>query len=350
MRLLFDMVHPADAMFFHHAIRALEGDGVDVCIASRQKDVLTGLLDDLGHQHRPLSNARAGRGGQALELIERDLALLSFVRRWRPDVLVGFGGVAISHVGKLTNVPSVSFYDTEHAALQIGLTVPFISEWHVPQSWKGREAKGRTFRFRGSKQFAYLHPDRFQADPAQARAAGWDPACDNFIIRLVAWRANHDAGRCGIEPAQLREVVGYLSRLGKVHLSAEGDLPPDLEPLRIRGRPSAFHHLLAHCRLCFGESITVASEAAALGVPSVVQIDKAYAYVEEQERAGLIWRLAPGEKTEPALRHAIAEGLDGYRDRAEAFARTMGDVNGYIVDTVRRVSTEGDNVRGRSLT
>lgn len=336
MRVLFDLVHPADALFFFHAIGALRRDGVEVRIASRGKDVLVELLDDLGLEHTPITTARRGIAGQALELAARDVALFRLARRWKPDVMTGFGGIAISHVGKLLGIPSISFYDTEHAALQLRLTLPFISEWHVPRSWNGPMAAGRTFRFPGSKQFAYLHPDYFRPDADAARAAGWDPECENFLLRTVAWTANHDRGRQGMPVAQLRAVVRLLSARGKVHLSAEGELPADLQPLRYRGRPGAFHHLLAHCRLYCGESITVASEATALGVPALLQIDKEYAYVREQESAGLIRRFGPGDDVAVMLDEMLRDDAQGFRNRARQFAAESGDINRYIMDVLRR--------------
>lgn len=338
MRVLFDLVHPADALFFHHAIAQLRSAGNDVFVASRNKDVLVQLLDDLGTDHSPISTARSGLVGQAVELASRDLALLRLARRFRPDVMVGFGGVAIAQVGKLLGTPSIAFYDTEHAPLQISLTLPLISEWHVPRSWKGRIAPGRTFRFAGSKQFAYLHPNHFQADRERALSAGWDPERDNFLIRTVAWDANHDHGRAGIPSAQLRRIVDRLARLGKVHISAEGELPPDLQPLRFRGPPSAFHHLLAHCRLHCGESITVASEAVALGVPTLLQIDKDYGYVAEQEEAGLIWRFGPDDDAVTRIDQVLRHNPEDYRARAHSFAAEAGDLNRYIYETVGRAA------------
>lgn len=339
-RVLFDLVHPADALFFFHAIRALRGDGVEVCIASRHKDVLVPLLGELGLPHVPLGSAGRGRLGLMGELLKRDYRLWKLVREFGPDAMAGFGGVAISHVGRLTGIPSLSFYDTEHAALQIRLALPFISEWHVPESWGGPEAKGRTFRFRGGKQFAYLHPDHFVPDPALAQAAGWDAGRDNFLVRTVAWRANHDRGRSGFPPERLRAIVELLGARGKVHISAEGELSDDLEPLRYRGSVTAFHHLLAHCRLHCGESITVASEAVMLGVPTLLQIDKDYGYVAEQQQAGLIRRLEPSEDVGQALAEALGNDPREYRRRACAYVAARGDVNRYVADAIRRVLRE----------
>jgi predicted glycosyltransferase len=336
-KVLFDLVHPADALFFYNPIKALQSAGADIRIASRHKDVLVPLLDELGLPHLPLTEAGEGRVGLARELLQRDYRLWKLARAFRPNAMVGFGGVAISHVGKLTGIPSLSFYDTEHAALQIRLALPFISEWHVPQSWRGPEARGRTHRFAGGKQFAYLHPDHFKPSEALATAAGWEAGRDNFLVRLVAWTANHDRGRSGLSPAQLRDVVARLQRLGKVHISAEGALPEEFEPLRYRCSAIAFHHLLAHCRLYVGESITVASEAVALGVPALLQIDKEYGYVADQEGAGLIRRFGPEGGFEEALENALIEDRKAFRGRAREFVAIMGDVNLYVVSQIERV-------------
>jgi predicted glycosyltransferase len=338
MRVLFDIVHPADALFFYHPMRELMAGGADVRIVSRHKDVLVPLLDELGFENSPITRAGEGKLGLARELVQRDLRLWTIAREFRPHVMVGFGGVAISHVGKLTGIPSISFYDTEHARLQIRLAVPFISEWHVPESWGGLEAPGKTFRFPGGKAFAYLHPDHFAPSAEIAAAAGWEPSRDNFLIRTVVWRAAHDAGRSGFSPEVLREIVAFLAERGKVHISAEGELPADLEPMRYRGTPAQFHHLLGHCRMYCGESITIASEAVMLGVPVLLQIDKEYCYVTEQEEAGLIRRLHWGAAVTDALNATLAQDRDAYRERSRAFIRSKGDVNQYVVDQILRVA------------
>jgi predicted glycosyltransferase len=48
MRVLFDFVHPANALVFFHTIRNLKAEGADVRVVSRHKDVLVPLLDEMG--------------------------------------------------------------------------------------------------------------------------------------------------------------------------------------------------------------------------------------------------------------------------------------------------------------
>jgi uncharacterized protein len=335
MKLLIDLVHPAHALFFHHAIAALKEGGAEVAIASRDKDVLVPVLDGLGHAHEVLTAARDGVAGLAGELAVRDWRLWRMARAFRPDVMASCGGVSISHVGKLLGIPSLSFYDTEHAALQNRLTIPFITEWHVQESWTGPEARGRTFRFAGTRHSAYLHPDHFVPDAERAERAGWDRTRDNFLVRIVAWKANHDIGKAGLTVEELRAVVAELSRRGRVHISSEGPLPDEFEPFRYRGGVLDFHHLLAHCRLLFAESATVSTEAVTLGVPTVFYCDLDYGYIAEQGDAGLIAHVRRGEASPvEAIEASLAIDPADHRARARAFIAAKGDVNRYIADAI----------------
>jgi predicted glycosyltransferase len=170
-------------------------------------------------------------------------------------------------------------------------------------------------------------------DAERAKRAGWEPGRDNFLIRLVAWRASHDIGKAGLTPAELRSVVDFLAQLGRLHISSEGPLPEKLEPYRYRGGVLDFHHLLAKCRLLFGESATVSTEAVTLGVPTVFYCDLELGYIREQETAGLIRHVRRGE-TSPlaAIEASLAVAPEDYRQRAQAFIAGKGDVNHYIVD------------------
>ena len=57
MRILVDIVHPADVLFFRHPLKRLMGEGAEVLIASREKDVACDLLDEFGLPHRVASRA-----------------------------------------------------------------------------------------------------------------------------------------------------------------------------------------------------------------------------------------------------------------------------------------------------
>jgi predicted glycosyltransferase len=266
----------------------LRDRGDELLVLSRVKDVACGLLDSFGIPHLPVSRAGSGRGGLAAELLRRDLAVLSQARRFRPDAMLGFGGVAISHAGKLLGVPAISFYDSENARLQTRITWPFIGRLYVPEAYAGPTPEGRTTRLPGTKELSYLHPAAFRPDRGIALAGGLDPDRDNVFLRVVDWRANHDLGKAGWSLEELRSLVARLGKDAKVHLSSEVALPEDLAMHRYRGSIQEVHHLMAHCRLYLGESATMASEAAILGVPAIYCGRDFPGYVRELEAAGLM--------------------------------------------------------------
>lgn len=308
LRILVDIVHPADVLFFKRPLEMLLARHDEVQILSRHKDVACGLLDEFGLAHTPVSTAGKGVTGLGMELITRDLAVIRVARKFKPDVMIGFGGIAISHVGRLLRAPSISFYDSENAKLQTRITWPFIKALYVPQSYEGPTPADRTTRLPGTKELSYLHPSGFTADKDKAIAAGFEPGIDNFLVRNVAWRANHDIAKTGWSLDRLRAVVAHLGNQGRVHISSEVALPDDLVPLHYAGSISQIHHLMAHCRLIVGESATMASEAGVLGVPAIYNGHDFPGYVRELERAGLVSNL-PGDADTQKLMDLIAKRL-----------------------------------------
>ncbi len=139
----------------------------------------------------------------------------------------------------------------------------------MPEAFAAPVPKGRTSRWNGGKELSYFHPENFQADDKIALKNGWEPDRANFFIRTVSWRANHDIGKAGWSAETLSALTGKLNPLGKVHISSENELPASFDRYRYEGDKTEMHHLLAKCRLYVGESATMASEAAMLGVPAI---------------------------------------------------------------------------------
>jgi predicted glycosyltransferase len=321
MRVLFDIVHPADVLFFAHPIRDLLAAGDSVRIVSRKKDIACDLLDQFGFEHQPISQASQGRLGLAQELLVRDLNLLRTALAFRPDVMAGFGGVSISHIGKLIGCPSISFYDTDTAPLQTRLTWPFITHLYVPEAFTGAVPEGRTTRFRGIKETSYFHPENFVVDETIASRNGWVAGKDNFFLRVVRWRANHDIGKSGWTDELLRAVVEKLSRRGVVHISTERPLPSEFEPFIYRGNKSEMHHVLGKCRLYVGESASMAQESGILGVPSIYDAADHAGATCELEDHGLL--VANRQRGQDALLAEIDRLLDAEYPRELAARRAV---------------------------
>lgn len=339
MRVLFDIVHPADVLFFRHPIRLLAEKGASIRIASRRKDVACDLLDEFGLEHDPISTAGAGMVGLAGELMARDLAMLGLALTWRPDVMVGLGGIAIAHAGWLTRRPAIAFYMADTAKLQTRLTWPFITHLYVPESYNAVTAEGRTTRFQGIKELSYFHPENFAPDRARAKAAGWDEDRPNFLVRTVRWGANHDIGKSGWSDQELGALLDHLAARGRVHLSSERPMPDQFQQYLYRGAKSDLHHLIAYCSLYVGESATMAHEAAVLGCPAIYDGPDHPGTTLSLAAAGLLEALRqPGGD---ALIAAVERNL-GEPRRAEfsqarsAYLERQGNLAIFIVTAIER--------------
>jgi hypothetical protein len=353
MRVIIDIGHPAHVHFFRHPLKILQGRGHDCLVTSRVKEMAVPLLDELGIPHLTLS-AQRGKGVVALarELVVRDYRLWREVRRFRPDVMAGIGGIFVAQVGALTGVPALAFYDTENATLQNALTYPFARAVLVPRCYAGWTPKGKTVRYRGYHELSYLHPERFTPSREMAVDSGLAPEGDTYLIRLVSWAASHDLLEEGWNEGLLGRVVEALGRRGKVLISSESALPPAFAQYAYRGNPATIHHVMAFLAGFIGESATMASECAVLGVPAVYAAHTGRGYTDEQEtRYNLVNNVRVLDAVSVGNAVDWLVGRDRAQcavDRARLLAETI-DVAAFVADsiedhagTLRRYQAQGE--------
>jgi hypothetical protein len=192
-------------------------------------------------------------------------------------------GPSIALVGKLLRVPAVIFYDTEFARQTNRFAYPLAHSVCTPDCYQ-ETVRGRHVTYAGYHELAYLHPSRFSPDPARLPAFGVREGEPYFLLRFVSWQASHDQGEVGLTDDQKCRLVSLLAPHGKVLISSEGPVPPSLEPLVLRGPLMDVHHLMAFAQMIVGESATMASEAAVLGVPAVFIATTSRGYIDDQER------------------------------------------------------------------
>jgi predicted glycosyltransferase len=283
-------------------IPRLEADGHTVAVTSRRKDVTLELLDAVGLEHRCLSTARPSLPGLALEMVLRVARLCREIRRFRPHVLLARDGAYACQAGWLMRVPAISFDDTDDARLQQRVYAPLA--WRIYTDRAYRRRLGTRHRlYRGVSSLAYLAPAVFTPDPGIIRELGLGADVRLILCRLVSWTASHDMGHRGLDRAHLTALLAELSRQGRVLVTSEAPLGPELEPYRIGLPPHRLHHLMAHCSLYVGESATVAAECAVLGVPAVHVSTRRLWYTDELEQYGLVHNV---DSVEGCARRALA--------------------------------------------
>lgn len=117
-------------------------------------------------------------------------------------------------------------------------------------------------------------------------------------------------------------------------------MPSELEAYRLRLSVTRIHHLMAHAALIFGESATMASEGAVLGVPGVFIDPVGRGYTDEQQREyQLVFNFSSAQQVE-AIRQGVSI-LSNY-DRAHWRAKGQRLINEKVdvTELVYQVATE----------
>lgn len=338
MKILVDINHPAHVHFFRNPIRLMKEQGHDLMVTSRDKEMAIDLLEELGIPNRKLSSL--GSGGLlslGKELVSRNLALLKVVREFRPDAMTAIGGTSIAQVGFLTRTPSLVFYDTENATLQNAITYPFSSCVLVPRCYSAWLPSKRHVRYAGYHELSYLGPDYFVPDTKIAYQSGIDPNRENYFIRVVSWQANHDVGEDGWTPETLGRLIEKLGKTGKVVISSERELPGEFQPYLYKGKVSDVHHVLAFSRLFIGESATMASECAVMGVPAIYAAETGRGYTTEQEeRYGLVRNISSVryELIDAAIDDMLALDADTVSSRHAQLVDETIDVARFVAESI----------------
>lgn len=206
--------------------------------------------------------------GKAQTVLSQDMQLLRFVRRNHIDLGLS-SGLVLSHVSRLTKMKSFMFDDDDDAA------EPLVTKYGHPLSdivftpdCIHRKTKHAVY-YAGTHELAYLHPNRFTPDPSVLQHAGLAEGERFFIMRFVALKGHHDVGQAGLSLEQKRALVDLLNAHGRVIITSERAVEPEFELYRLPVPPEEIHSLMAYSSMFVGDSQTMTSEAAILGVPAL---------------------------------------------------------------------------------
>jgi predicted glycosyltransferase len=129
--------------------------------------------------------------------------------------------------------------------------------------------KNKVVYYPSYHELAYLHPEVFKPDHAVLKEAGLKEGEPYFVLRFNAFRAHHDINASGLTLDQKLQIVDELKEHGKVYITTESGIEPELDAYKHRISPEKIHSLLFYAKMFIGDSQTMTSEAAVLGVPAL---------------------------------------------------------------------------------
>jgi hypothetical protein len=267
MRIIVDVNHPAQVHCFKNFVREMKGRGHEVLVTATEKEVSLKLLDSFGYDYVNLGSYGNNLVMKLLNIPVIDIKMYLAVRKFRPDIFIGLGTIRGAHVSFIMRRNCIVLEDTECSRDQIMLYLPFVKDVLTTSNFKMDLGK-KQIKLNTFKELAYLHPDHFRPDPSVLEAVGLKPGERFIVVRFISWGASHDVGYHGIEDR--KAVVMELEKYGRVFVSSENDLEPELLKYRITLPPDKLHDLLYYAALYFGEGGTTASEAALLGTHAIL--------------------------------------------------------------------------------
>lgn len=269
MNILIDIGHPGHVHLLHGLAEELKGLGHAVFYSVRDIPVAKRLMECYGMTTwLDLGGKRDSLLGKAWTVMQQDVRVLRYVQRNHIDIGLS-SGIVLGHVAKLTRMKAFVFDDDDDAAepLVVKYEHP-MSEVVFTPSCIHRQTEHAVY-YAGTHELAYLHPNRFAPDPSVLEKAGLKMGERFFIMRFVALKGHHDIGQQGLSLDQKIRLLELLKPYGRVIVTSERALEPEFEPYRLPVLPEEIHSLMSYCSLFLGDSQTMTSEAAILGVPAL---------------------------------------------------------------------------------
>ncbi|OGJ91255.1 MAG: hypothetical protein A2268_02125 [Candidatus Raymondbacteria bacterium RifOxyA12_full_50_37] len=269
MNIVISIEHPAWAHQFQGIIKQLRQDGHRVLVLAVRKEMDLTLLEYYGIAFTLIARS-TGRNivQKAWLLLYTSIRYFLCARKFRADLFIGRASPMMAIASRLLGKPHILFEDTDHAVVGLFFCRLFSASILTTKTFKKNMGKNHR-RVNTFKELFYLHPDHFTPDPASLGLVGLKQGDLFFIVRFVAWEADHDLGHKGLSIETKRTVVEELGKLGRVFISSEKELPSEFEAYRMLLPPEKIHDLIYYATLLYGESATMAAEAAVLGTHSI---------------------------------------------------------------------------------
>jgi predicted glycosyltransferase len=269
MRILIDIGHPGHVhllknLFFElNSIHKIWVTVKDIPIAIK-------LLEHYGIPYLKLGSKKDNIIGKAFSQIHYNYLIYNLVKKNNIEIGVG-SSLALAHVSAICSMNSIILDDDddEIQPLFVKFGHPFATHVLSPGSLKNNRKKKNAIFYNGFHELAYLSPNKFTPDINILKELNLDVNEKFFVLRFNRFMAHHDIGHKGISLEQKLRIIRLLENYGRIFITTEGEIEPELIDYQLTINPEKIHSLLAFSQMFIGDSQTMTSEAAVLGIPAV---------------------------------------------------------------------------------
>jgi uncharacterized protein len=298
-RILIDIGHPAHVHLFRYTYHQLLKDGYKVWITVKDIPVVKMLLDNYNMEYIVLGEKKDSLIAKIITQINYNLKIYKLVKKENINIGIG-SSITLAHVSRVTKMKSIILDDDDDDVqpLFVRYAHPFADTLLSPESLIGHRAKKETIFYSSFHELAYLHPKLFKPNIDVLKEIGLKKNQIFFILRFNVFKAHHDVGVNGMSLSQKLQLIKVLEQYGKILITTEREIEPELKQYQLLISPDKIHSLLYYATMFLGDSQTMTSEAAVLGTPAIRMnsLVGKIAYLEEEEhKYSLIYGFKPNQ-------------------------------------------------------
>lgn len=338
MRILVDIGHPGHVHLLKQTITHLKKSGHTVFVFVKDIPVAKKLLTAYGIEFIDLGKKKTSILGKLFNQLKYNWMLANFVRKNKIDIGVG-SSITIAHISKITKMKSIVLDDDDDDVqpLFVKYGHPFSDVILSPDSIKRKSNK--TIYYAGTHELAYLHPNYFMPDEKVIQNIGIAKDENYFVLRFVALQGHHDIGHAGISLEQKRILIETLKPYGRIFITSERPIEAEFEDYRLPVSPENIQSLMYYSSMFIGDSQTMTTEAAILGVPALkvnTFAGKLAVPNELEKKYDLCYAFLPSEfdiflvKLKELLKNIPAVKTE-WKQKSQEFYKNKIDVTAFLI-------------------
>lgn len=275
-------------------------------VIAREKEITFSLLINYKIEFISLSSHKKSYFLKAVNYLARWIKTYRICKKIKPDISIGIGDFILPQVSRLLHFKSIVFTDIESVIHDPVLTFPFASKILTPKTYI-KDLGHKQIRINSYKECAYIN-DNFCPDPLIFNDLGIDKDEKYIVIRFVSHASAHDIGYKGIIDKLKLKAVNILKQYAEIFISSEDPLPDSLKKYQLCIRPEKIHSVLYYSSLVYGESSTMAAEAALMGTPAIFIDNNNRGYTKDIElKSGLLFNFTLKNN---GLTKSLEKGMD----------------------------------------
>ena len=337
MNILIDIAHPAHVHLVRNTYFELIKRGHKVYVTVKYIPCAIALLDNYKIPYIYLGGKKDSLRGKLFWQILYNLQVWWIVLS--KNIKLGFGtSITLAQISKLSGLHSIILDDDDDEVEPLFVKYCHLYADVVLSPLGVIRASRKTVTYEGYHELAYLHPDRFTPDANVLNEIGLKEKETYFILRFNAFKAHHDIGEEGLSVENKRRLISLFEKKGRVFITTEREIEKEFENYQLLLSPEKIHSLINFATMLVGDSQTMTSEAAVLGVPSIrcnTFVGKISYLEEEEHKYDLTYGFLPTDSEAMFLK--IEELLEIpdlkviWQDKRQRLLRDKIDVTAFYV-------------------